>query len=323
MKRKPIFIPRITQCPYKHPYGYIYLYTNKFNEHKYIGKHKFSEPKIDLFYKGSGGVHWKNAILKYGWENFSKEVLFWLDTIEGLTDEEHNEILNQKEKFFIDLFGTFENPLDYNETTGGDGIASELMKGKLNPMYGRSGELNPMYGKKGKESPWYGKTHTEETKQKISRALSGKSVSEETKLKISKANSGRKNNENQRKAVTELCKKRVKELNPMWKGGKVIKNPKHSEFMKGKHMSIKTEFTSENSSGANNSQARPIVQLSLDGQLLQTYGYLSEVKKDPRFPSDEAVRACCKGRKSQYKGFKWMYLEDYNKLIGKEVSKCQ
>lgn len=313
MKRTPILIPRIKHCPYKQPYGYIYLYTNNYNGHRYIGKHRFSEPKIDLLYKGSGGDHWKNALNKYGWENFDKEVLFWLDTNENLTEKERNDILNQQEIFFIDLMGTFNNPHDYNETHGGDGISSDLMRGKLNPMY----------GKRGKDAPWYGRTHTDETKSKISKALTGKTVSEETRLKIAKANSGHKMSEEHKKINSETCKKRVGELNPMWKGGKIIKNSKHSEFMKDSwktnpnyENSKNTQFTSENSSGANNTQAKPVVRLSLDNELLQVYGFLGEVKKDPMFPSDEAVRACCKGRKSNiYKGFKWMYLEDYNKFI--------
>jgi hypothetical protein len=47
--------------------------------------------------------------------------------------------------------------------------------GKNNYMYGKTGELNPMYGKRGELSPHFGKKHSQETKDKISKALKGRS----------------------------------------------------------------------------------------------------------------------------------------------------
>lgn len=144
--------------------------------------------------------------------------------------------------------------------------------------------------------------HTEESKEKIRQAHIGTKLSKETREKISKSHKGKMLGKN----------------NPNYGGKAMTKEhyKSHSEFMKGKHMSPKTEFTSENSSGANNSQAKAVVRLSPNGELLQIYGYLGEVRKDPQFPSEEGVRACCKGRKEKYKGYKWMYLEDYNKMKG-------
>lgn len=62
----------------------------------------------------------------------------------------------------------------------------------------RSGTNNPMHGKKGKDNPNYGRKHSDEAKEKISKALKGKMVGEsnpmygkkhleETLEKISKA----------------------------------------------------------------------------------------------------------------------------------------
>ena len=76
MERKPISTRRLKFCPFENPFGYVYIYTNKINGHKYIGKHTFKKPYIDLTYKGSGSKHWHDALKKYGWENFEKEVLF-------------------------------------------------------------------------------------------------------------------------------------------------------------------------------------------------------------------------------------------------------
>ena len=48
-------------------YGYIYLTTNTFNNHKYIGRHKSNA--FEPAYKGSG-IRITEAIAKYGKDAF-------------------------------------------------------------------------------------------------------------------------------------------------------------------------------------------------------------------------------------------------------------
>lgn len=309
-------IIRLVECPFENPYGYVYVYTNKINGHMYIGKHRFSKPYIDLNYKGSGTRHWKSALEKYGWDNFTKEVLFWLEYNPKLSEKEHNAILNEKEIYFIKLFNTYVDKKHYNETIGGDGLSSEQMSGENNHMYGRKGELSPTYGLRGEKSAWWGRKHTDEYKKRMSELNKGKVFSEETRNKIGEANFGHKSSEKQKQRASKRCKSLIGEKNPMWKGGKPIKNKAHSEFMKGKHMSKGTEFTSETSKGANNSQARAIVKLTLDNVLVATYGYMGELLEVERpllHVTEASVRACCKHRKESYKGYKWLYKEEYIK----------
>ena len=242
--RKPIFVPRIITCPYTHPFGYIYMYTNKLTGSRYIGKHMFSKPFIDPNYHGSG-KHWRNALKKYGKSNFEQEILFWLEDDKVFTQSELVSVLNQKEVFFIDLFGTYLNPQDYNETPGGDGMSSECVSGNLNPMYGvhRYGKENPMYGvhRYGEENPMYGKHHSEESKLKMRKAKQGKYLkqnnpnygnhklagenhfmygkhhSEETKRKISEAHKGKTLSLETRQ---KMSLKRQGKNNPNYKGPK-------------------------------------------------------------------------------------------------------
>lgn len=244
VNRKPIVVPRIIDCPFEHPYGYIYMYVNKINGHKYIGKHRFSKPYIDPNYHGSG-KHWKNALKKYGKNNFEQEILFWLEYNSDLTEKEHNDILNQQEIFFISLLGTFEDSNHYNETPGGDGMASELISGELNPMYGthRYGELNPMYGvhRYGADNPMYGKHHSESAKHKMQEAKRGKYLnqnnpnygnhklagknhfmygkhhSEETRRKISESHKGKTLSE---ETKMKMSKQRQGKNNPNYRGPK-------------------------------------------------------------------------------------------------------
>ena len=66
-------------------YYTIYKVTNKLNGKFYIGKHQTK--KVDDAYYGSGKAI-KEAIQKYGVENFYKEVLFIFDTEDDMNNKE-------------------------------------------------------------------------------------------------------------------------------------------------------------------------------------------------------------------------------------------
>lgn len=88
------------------------MHTNKINNKRYIGITGQDTPE-DRWRNGRGyrTGYFKNAILKYGWDNFEHEILE-----DGLTLDEANE----KEKYYIQFYNSFgEN--GYNLTLGGDG----------------------------------------------------------------------------------------------------------------------------------------------------------------------------------------------------------
>ena len=99
----------------------IYLITNKVNEKKYVGQHC-----------GTTDSRWKQhlhaalkledpkplyaAFRKYGIDNFTYEVL------ETLPKDANEELLDDREKYFIQQYDTFiKNGKGYNLTLGGDG----------------------------------------------------------------------------------------------------------------------------------------------------------------------------------------------------------
>lgn len=93
--------------------GIVYLITNKINNRKYIGV----DTKNNKYYFGSGKAI-KLAIKKYGKENFIKEIL---------EENENNEYLFQREKYYIELYDAVNSLEYYNMAEGGKGGSGTLV----------------------------------------------------------------------------------------------------------------------------------------------------------------------------------------------------
>lgn len=114
------------------------------------------------------------AIRKYGWDNFDKHI------IEECLEEE----LNDKEIYWIEHLDTYTH--GYNMTLGGDGVRF-------------FGEDNGMFGR----------THTEESKQKMSKKRKGRHLTDEHKQKLSESGKGRIVTEETKQKISESQKGRV------------------------------------------------------------------------------------------------------------------
>lgn len=109
-------------------FGYVYITKNLINNKIYVGQHRSN--KFDNTYFGSGNII-KNAINKYGIDNFTVHLLSWA------TDRQD---LNNLEKFYICLYNSTNKNIGYNIQIGGQGsfISSHrnTLRGKDNPNYG-------------------------------------------------------------------------------------------------------------------------------------------------------------------------------------------
>ena len=141
----------------------LYETTNLISGKKYRGAHKnkYDDPQKFDGYLGSGKA-FKIAVQKHGRENFIRKTHFAFET----ADE-----MYEAEKWFVDKKITKDTNY-YNIQEGG----------RRGPNY------------KGKEHHFYGKNHTEETKQKISKANKNKKRTPELRKHMSETRRGKNNN---------------------------------------------------------------------------------------------------------------------------------
>lgn len=175
--------------------GVIYQITNKINGKIYVGKTKqkldtrMTQHKYDSK-NGSPGLG--AAIAKYGWENFTVEV------IEVCPVKQ----LNEREKFWIAALNS-KAPNGYNLTDGGDGLVgctqetrdkmSLAKKGKKRKPHSSETRAKMSAKAKGRPSSNKGKHLSEETRAKLSVSNTGKKHTSETRAKISASNKGENN----------------------------------------------------------------------------------------------------------------------------------
>ena len=105
----------------------IYKVTNNINEKYYIGRH--STKNINDNYMGSG-IGIKNAIKKYGIENFTKEILAEAQNSEELWELERNYV-NQE---------VVSDENSYNMSIGGKHYLQGLSRDQLKKHQSRAGK---------------------------------------------------------------------------------------------------------------------------------------------------------------------------------------
>ena len=87
-------------------------------------------------------------------------------------------------------------------------------------------------------------------------------------------------------------------------------------WMKGKHH---TEESNEKNRQAHlgkiSKKRKTVVQLTLNGKYVAEYTYSGDAARVMGFKSDESIRKACVANWRTSGGFKWMYKEDYEKML--------
>lgn len=211
-------------------YGFIYITTNLINGRKYIGQKKIDDHGKWRKYLGSG-IAFKQAVKKYGVENFKREIIAVANDAEELNQLEKKytidmDCLNDRSFYNLVLGGGTVTGLKFSEKT--IQRLRELASGENNYFYGKRyiGDLNPFYGRKhtiasrtrmsrshkGQE-PWNkGKTgiYSTESIQKMINAKKGAPLSENHKKAIREAQTG-ENHPMYGKHHTEETKEKIRQ----------------------------------------------------------------------------------------------------------------
>lgn len=118
---------------------YVYLHKNLINNKKYYGITSEKNPGLRWKKGYKHNKHLTSAFKKYGWDNFSHEIVK-----QNLTKREAENL----EIELIKKYKTNDPKFGYNKTSGGGvGVFRHSESSKKMMSEHTKGELNPMYGK--------------------------------------------------------------------------------------------------------------------------------------------------------------------------------
>lgn len=144
--------------------GIIYKIENNINNKIYIGQTVNEKRRINEHRKGKNAEYMliDAAILKYGYKQFSYDIVFE-KIVDDKDYEQLKKELNLKEIEYIEKFNS-RVPYGYNILKGGHSVC-----GKDNPMYGKhftQDQLNKLSNShKGIQNPMKGKHYTKRQKE--------------------------------------------------------------------------------------------------------------------------------------------------------------
>lgn len=242
------------------------------NNKKYIGI--TSQKPETRWANGFGYTH--NKYFNNAIEKYGWNNIKHEIVFENLTKEEASKV----EVELIDKYKTCDRNYGYNLTTGGE----------INKHYSQETIQLMSINNSGSNNPFYGKKHTAETKRHMSEMAKGRIFSEETRKKLSDNMTGRY----------------VGDKNPMY--GKTHTDEARLKISET-HKGIKPEIAIRNSV---KNRSRCVVQLSDEWEFINSYEQIALAAKEMNV-SPSAIRGSCKKNGNmRIKGYRWMYIEDYN-----------
>ena len=263
----------------------IYTITNLINGKFYLGSSnnlaKRKREHIWALRKNEhNNPHLQNAFNKYGEKSFKFEI------IEIIKPEENLLIIEQKR---IDEYDACNREKGYN----------------IN-RYASGGGLF------GKDNPNFGKHMSEEQKIKIRKTMIGEKYSSDRCKNMSMARTGKyigSQNHNFGKEVTkERRKLQSKAMVGRFDGEK---NPFY-----GKEHSMETKLKMSETRKGRTGELCPnsirIVQLTKQGEFIKEFCALQEAFRQTGIWTSN-IGNCIKGKLKTAGGYKWMYLDEYNK----------
>lgn len=322
--------------------GNIYIITNNKNDKVYIGQTIHSLNTRFTNHKMASRIEdtkFYRAMRKYGEDSFFIQLL----------EEVPYEQLNSREKYWINYYDSYNN--GYNSTLGGDGILKidyNLIFTLWNCGYNITeiADKTKIYrssiSRILKECFHISEEDIEDRRYKNHYTLSDEELlkywsegytpnqivtlyggSLETTKKRLVALGILKEEMDQRKAQNQRNTP-LKEVQKLWESGlsmnEIIKKT-HSNHQTIKKQLIELGYTEEDfkqrKSKTCNQNKRAVVQLDLQGNYIAQYESAAEAERQTG-ANRVSISGCChkKPKFKTAKGYKWMFLEDYNEKVG-------
>lgn len=246
--------------------------------------------------------HLYRAIRKYGWDNFTHNIL-----ASHISKEE----AEQMEVRLIEKYQSDQYERGYNIESGGNSqhSVSEETRKKISLAHmGLKGQIR-----------------SEETRAKMSAALKGRGPSPETAAKISAANKGKHPTDEARLRMSEAGKQRTytDERNQKVSAaltGRIFSeearkkmSESHKSLFVQKEKSVLSsnrsplsEETKEKIRNAHNAQSKDVEQLAIDGTVIGRFISLVEAEEKTGIKKPN-IWCACSGKSKSAGGFRWQY----------------
>ena len=266
---------------YKHtsPSGKIYIGITSKTVSERAGRHGKLYDKCPAFWK---------AIQKYGWENFSHEIL-----AENLSEEEANEL----EKKYIELFKANDPMVGYNICSGGKGKAGYELSSETRAKMSKA----QMGNKKG-----LGHRHSEEWKQNMRQKMQGRIIQPESIEKIRQSKIGKPPVRTFEQLQAHKERMKGNKYGCGWNPSDEQRR-RMSESHKGLLAGEKNPMYGMR--GAKHPKSKPVIQFAMNGDFIEEYP--SATVAAQKLWNDETkgtkITAVCKGRSGTTGGYLWAY----------------
>lgn len=206
----------------------------------------------------------------------------------------------QKEMELIARYKSNNKEFGYNIANGGNcvGTFSEETKSKISKAI--TGIKRSKETKQKIKEAKTGTTLSEEHKKKIGESLKGHATSVETRKKISESHKG--------KHHTEETKRKLSEINKGRKGTPM--SEEHKKYLSY----LSSHRSKELQEKINNAKKKPIIQLSKEKEYIQKFDSSTDAQAQLGINKSNIV-TCLKGRQKTAGGYIWMYESDYNESL--------